>query len=300
MPTTYRLTTDTVAQRVGRSFGSSVLAMVTASGLHEMSQHREPLVPIYVALAVSAGETRAVLENLRAGRPARLHNTCNLDHTSKGERVELKRSVEYRFFVQETEAGAVITAHAPDLFDYEYPLLDDDIRAVVMPSLDDVHEIADERKVEVMAAIAHVKQVRKFTADDEMVGLAMLVCRYLAQRCDLPIPHDPSFAAQFFLAALDGDHPILAKPISLTKSSWEAEDCSRVRESALSRIGFRAHVDHRARIMQGVAVMASAARLEALLAEQTHVYESTRLRAKAARPVIRHVAPPGAVHLFDL
>ena len=276
---TYTLRIDTGTKERGRSFTGVVLALAIASGMHEMSQRTDPMRPVFLALAASAQETRPLLENLRGGRKATVLGPAF--SASKGEKVELCKSAGYFWATQQTEAGDIITAHIPELFDFNPGLLETDIvKALVMPSREDCAALIAGRDADVADAIAHVRRVRGTETSAETVGLAALVCRYLAQRCELPIPPNLSFAAQLFLAA--SDVAVFSAPLGINPSydSDGRDPAINIRKA----IGFRAIVDARAPILPGVAIHATPLALEKLLSEQTRLFEQTRRGSSKAHP----------------
>jgi len=278
---TLRTTTDDGAR--GRSFAGTVLACATSDGLWELGAG-EGIRPIMIMLATTAGEVRALTENLRAGQKSRLFgDNC----PSKGEPVEFKKKGGYTFPPPQVIGGySVITAYLPGLFHFHTGLVDDMAKLVLMPWRDDLDALYDASDVpEVLAhlrALGMKDEAARVEAAPWRIGFAVMFARYLLQRSERPIPLEPTFAVQVYAAMRDGETPLLSEPSSLLGYEGNSHEPG---STYRRQIRFRAYVAPGAGVLPGAALLASQERIAEVLAAETLRFE------KARRKQVRSIAP---------
>lgn len=262
------LTIETFDGGKGRSFSASVLAYATASGLWEGGS-AENIRPVFLQLACSEAEARPVLANLQAGRKATMRGE---DCASKGDRVELLKSVGYVFRQQRFAEGVILTAYLHELFVFDPGLVDGDgVRFVLMPPRARLE--AEAARFDRRAVEAHVRRLGYKTEDPRLwchlAPMAALFCAALARRSPLPIPPDPRFWAQLYCAALATG--LASWGISTRYSNPEPGTFGEA-----GALGFREIDTVAVGLAPGVACRVSHARLEELLAEQVVLFERRR------------------------
>jgi hypothetical protein len=254
----------------GRSFRASVFAYATAPALFDLAAGADDLRPILLMAAASEEESRAVLENLRAGNRALLSGP---HLNTGGSPLELMRSAGYAFALQRAPEGTLLTAYLPGLFDFSPGLLDaEGVRFVLLPARADLDEVPVS-EADVAAVAQHVDRLDEATppATREMCAMATMWAAYLDQRSELPIPPQTDFRAQLFVAAL-------ARGLASKSLPLGSGDLGPGQHEALT---FRAYIAEGFPLVPGVACRATHDELADFLAEEIRRYE--RLRARAAR-----------------
>lgn len=264
----------------GRSFAGTVLACATADGLWDLGAGGE-IRPVMIMLATTAGEARALTENLRADQKARLFgDNC----TSKGEPIEFKKKAGYAFSQQVIGNHVVITALLPELFRFHAGLVDDPAKFVLMPALADVEALYAPEDVH--AVVAHLlalgmkDEAARVEGEPWRIGSAVMFTRYLGQRCEYPIPPEPTFAVQVYAAMRDGAAPLLCEGREFRGYGW-----GDTGSTARRQIGFRAYVAPGLALLPGAALRASQERIAEVLAAETLRFD------KARKKPVRSIAP---------
>lgn len=258
----------------GRSFSGTVFACATATGLVDLGQNGDAIRPVMLMVATSPGEARALTENLRAGHKARLHGPRT---SSKGTPIELLRSAGYAFPPPQIAGKqVVITAYLPNLFRFHPGIVDDPAKVVLMPALADLDALYAPEDVPAVAAhlraLGLAQEAEAVEGDPRRIGMAVMLSRYLGQRCEYPIPFEPTFAVQLYHALKSGSAPVAAESADLFGHYYE----SGAGETARRKIGFRSYVAPGLALHSGVAVLADQARLEKVLAGGTLAFDRAK------------------------
>lgn len=182
--------------RKTRRFSAYLLGAVTADHLWDLGGgggdvHR----PVWIALATSVGETKPVISNLRAGRPAKSGNW---------DRFEVPRSSAHRWITHDVPAGQVTVAYLPELFHLQLPEpFTDDLRFILAPN---------RSWIEQQAALL----ASDFGTAAEDAARGALFAAYLDRRTSLPLLRDLRFHLQVYRAALG--EPWTSRPLAMSST----------------------------------------------------------------------------------
>jgi hypothetical protein len=266
------LTIETGEGGKGRSFSATVLAYATASALWDGGA-AEAIRPVFLQLACSEAEARPVLANLQAGRKATMRGE---DCVSKGDRVELLKSVGYVHRQQRFAEGVILTAYLHELFVFDPGLVDaTSVKFVLMPPRARLE--AEAARFDRRAVEAHVRRLGCKSEDARLwcwlAPMGALFCAALARRSPLPIPPDPRFWAQLYCAAL-------AAGIASWGISTRYGNPDRGTFGEAGALGFREVDTAAVGLAPGVACWVSHERLEEILAEQVVLFEKSERKVR--------------------
>lgn len=276
------------AGKKGRSFRALHLASATADALWlggEATKKGDVLRPVHAVFLGSEAELRSFAANLQLGR---LASTSGESRRRRGRQsgYEFLRSAGYRQVWQRHEEGAILTVYLPGLFCLDPGMVDPEIvRFVVAPS---AAWAAAQGDVPVPEIVRHarrlpiVREVNRLPEDrwrrdgfepslpDEklaaLVPTAYLFAAYLDRRTRAPLLADGRFYLQVMLACLKQG----IASWSVSRGSYGYGDSRRFGEHAA--LGFSEDHEEGCGLLPGVALQATHAQVEAILAEQVDLY----------------------------
>jgi hypothetical protein len=251
----------------GRSFAALVLARVYAGGAcSELATGRDgPHRPAMMVLAAPAGESGALVANIREGRKLRLFGDGIFGRD--GERCEIPKRAKYQIHIQRTSVGDLLTVRHPDIFTYAPGLVTDHVSFVCLPPRERLEREA--HRFDTGATLSHVRSLGFQPWDHEqergIVGLddalfsafAALVVAQMAQQVSFPILPEPAFWAQLVCAMISNGVAQQQRPGRISD-----EQNASYAEIGVQETGF----------FRGVLVSAAQEAIGALLAEQTKLY----------------------------
>lgn len=271
MSITLTIRSDERDGRKSRSFSAHVLALASWPSFWEGGAGDDPLRPVFLFVAASDAEARSVLENLRTARKATLHGGPFSGSTG----LELPRSTGYRYELQRTAEGTLLTAYIPALFDFQPGLVDPErVRFIVLPAEEDVAALKLTASEE-SAALRHVEELDNVRdGDARLVRTAVLWASYLDERSELPIPPGADFRLQLHLAALRTGLASRSLPLRKSDAAGPYQH---------ETLGYREYIAPGLALATGIVSSASHEDLRTLLATELHRYEEAR--AERARRV---------------
>jgi hypothetical protein len=252
-------------KRKGRAFSAEVLAYASASALWDAGS-ASTLRPAFLLCGTSEEEAEPVRENLRAGERAHMKGDPGPD---AGTYVEFMRSAGYAFASERTEEGTIITAHLPELCDFQPGLVDPaGVRFVLFPARDDLAEmhVGELEFAALRRALARLGVAVPHDDLSDLAATAAMWAAYLDERSELPIPPDTSFRIELCLAALKDGLASLAVPPGKTGTFGPFEH---------EKFGFTAYIAPHVALAPGIACMATHAELAALLAREIKRFDAS-------------------------
>jgi hypothetical protein len=204
----------------GRRFRGYHVASIEADWLWEGGQaSTEVRRPVYLMIAASKHESRALVANLRTGRKAILPETGS-SHRSKhdGAKLELLRSAGYRVFAQECPDEMVVTTfYLPWLFEVDPGMVDPErigfVTALPARWLTDELTFPPGVLEDTVAYLTDTfgacsVDYKETLASrpaliDRLARIAPMFAAYLDRRTRAPLIPHPRFHAHLLCAALD-------------------------------------------------------------------------------------------------
>lgn len=259
----------------GRSFRAELLAYATANALWEPAQGADTVRPIFAMLGCADAEAAPVVANIRLGRKAKMWESKYGTPRETNDVFEFLKSAKYTIASQRHPEGVIVTLYQHDLIRHDVAMVDPNgVEFVLLP---DESWLAPEQP----DAEAHVKswlsrqEPGKYNPmpSDEQVRYIGRVCflwaKQIFARAKGPIPKDARFFAQALTAMLGAG---LASFSAEKSYGWNRTFGEH------SRLGFTTWGLDRVKMAPGIAVKATHAEIEALLAEQvSQFYQMTEV-----------------------
>lgn len=208
-----------------RRFSAVLLAYLTADPLWQGGQTETGKTTRPVLLMVAESETalRPFMANIRLGRKAEVVSDGRSSYSREKEGyIQLLKSAGYSMTTQRVGENTIATFYLPELFNVDPGMVDPEfVRFVMAPprwwvnkTLGELGEKGIERVTNHLRKLGvtedangrpnRIRSDVVVLLDDipDLAGMACYFAQYLDRRTRKPIPPDPAFYAQLYIAAL--------------------------------------------------------------------------------------------------